>query len=76
MVKWTAKLWMVANRNNWLFLVCVCLSFRFGLPPLSLSSSSSSFVRKKKSKKETVYYTSPLSSFSSYYQVVLVQDCI
>jgi hypothetical protein len=75
MVKWTAKLWMVANRNNWLFLVCVCLSFRFGLPPLSLSSSSS-FVRKKKSKKETVYYTSPLSSFSSYYQVVLVQDCI
>jgi hypothetical protein len=75
MVKWTAKLWMVANRNNWLFLVCVCLSFRFDLPPLSLSSSSS-FVRKKKSKKETVYYTSPLSSFSSYYQVVLVQDCI
>lgn len=53
MVKWTAKLWMVANRNNWLFLVCVCLSFRFGLPPLSLSRLLIlSFERKSLKKKK------------------------
>ena len=33
-------------------------------------------IKKKSKKKETVYCTTTLPSFSSYYQVVLVQDCI
>jgi hypothetical protein len=68
MVKWTAKLWMVANRNNWLFLVCVLI--------ISLWSASLSLSFKKK-KKQKQFITKPnyflffLISSSSF-----VQDCI
>lgn len=67
MVKWTAKLWMVANRNNWLFLVCVLI--------ISLWSASLSLSFKKK-KKQKQFITKPNYFLFFLISSSFVQDCI
>ena len=65
MVKWTAKLWMVANRNNWLFLVCVFI--------ISLWSASLSLFKKKKQ-----FITQPYYYYFFFFSISssVVQDCV